>query len=78
MVESAARAAACAWIVDAGRRTAKRHSAGGTGRFGGWRSGGARRGQAVAGVAESAIYYARLRSGVAERSSGAARSACSL
>jgi hypothetical protein len=56
MIESAAAVPACARTVDAGRRTQKWHSARGTGRLGGWRSGATQRVQAGAGVAESVIY----------------------
>lgn len=55
MIDSAAAVGVCTRSVDAGRRTTKRHSAGGTGRFGGWRSGAAERVQTAAGVAESVI-----------------------
>ena len=56
MIDSAAAVPGCARAVDAGRRTAKWHTAGGTGHFGGWRSGAAERVQAGAGVVESVIY----------------------
>jgi hypothetical protein len=51
-------AAGFGWIrtVDAGRRTAKRHSGSATGRFGGWRSGAAGRFQPDPGVVKSTIY----------------------
>jgi hypothetical protein len=55
MVARAASAAAWAWTVDAGRRTAKRHSGSATGRFGGWRSSAAGRGQAGVGAVREAI-----------------------
>src|SRR5437773_323945 len=44
VAERAARVSGWPCIADAGRRTAHRHSASGTGRSGGWRSGAARRG----------------------------------
>jgi hypothetical protein len=58
MIDPAAAGPGCARAADAGRRTANRHSAGGTGRFCGWRSGAAERVQAGAGIVESVIYPA--------------------
>jgi hypothetical protein len=55
MIDFAAAMPGWSWIVDAGRRTPPRDSAGGTDREGGWRSGAARRGQTGVGVVESII-----------------------
>jgi hypothetical protein len=55
MIDFAAVVPGCARAADAGRRTPKWHIAGGTGHFGGWRSGAAERVQAGARVAESII-----------------------
>jgi hypothetical protein len=57
MVDSAARVAACPWLVDARRREPKGDSGDSHGPLRHAVTGAARRGQAVAGVAESAISY---------------------
>jgi hypothetical protein len=53
--DSAAGAAICARIADAGRHGQKGHSASGTGAFGPWRSCAARRVQMTVPVVESPI-----------------------
>jgi hypothetical protein len=55
MVDSAARAARCAWIADTGRQGPKVDSASGTASFGAWRSCAARRVQMVVLVVESTV-----------------------
>jgi hypothetical protein len=55
MVDSMARAAACAWLADAGRRGPKGDSGKATDPFGPWRTGAAKRVQADVGVVESTI-----------------------